>query len=140
MKTASHEAHRSIDRLDRIAVTTLLLHAEDDPVVASSHVDWTKVESNKYILVGHTKRGGHCAWYQGLTPFGETWGDDASLSFVSAVIEQTSQTHFFVDIVRQTIGRLQISGGAFAGTNITPRAMARICSASDLQQAFPFRR
>ena len=143
--SGSHYRFRAIDHVDRIKVTTLVLHAEDDPVVSSAHVDWTKVQKNKYIIVAHTKRGGHVAWYQGLSPWGDTWGDDASLRFMSAVLEQTSQTHFFVDIVQQTISRLQIGtfplGGSGGNSHqITSRAMARICSASDLSSFAAVRR
>src|SRR5262249_36537566 len=126
---------------------TLILHAEDDPVVTSQHVDWRKVEQNRHILVGHTKRGGHCAWYEGVTPFGNTWGDRVSVNFISAVLETHSQTSFFLGLIRQSLNSLQIGvpGALLAQPQqpqssptktITPRAMARICSASDLQ-AFP---
>lgn len=75
VKTASHYTYKACDNFHRIKVTTLLLHAEDDPVVAFDHVDWDKIRSNRHIIIGHTKRGGHCAWHEGAVPFGDTWGD-----------------------------------------------------------------
>lgn len=89
VRTASHYNHKACDNFHKIKVTTLLLHAEDDPVVSFNHVDWQKIKSNRHIIVGHTRRGGHCgmvryflfvshitsAWHEGLIPFGNTWGD-----------------------------------------------------------------
>lgn len=146
-KTASHYTHKAIDHLDSVAVTTLILHAEDDPVVTSQHVDWRKVEQNRHIIVGHTKRGGHCAWYEGFSPFGNTWGDRVAVNFISAVLETHSQTSFFLGLIKQSLSTLQIGVPGMIQSqpqqaqqsppkSLTPRAMARICSASDLQ-AFP---
>jgi len=148
LKTASHYSHKAIDHLDSVAVTTLILHSEDDPVVTSQHVDWRKVEQNRHIIVGHTKRGGHCGWYEGFTPFGDTWGDRVSVNFISAVLETHSQTLFFLGLIRQSMNSLQMGSPNSGYTaqkqasispsvpgksqNLTPRAMARICSASDL--------
>jgi hypothetical protein len=103
IKTASHYTTTAIDDIDKIAVTTLLLHAEDDPVVSSEHIDWQRVESNRNIIVAHTKRGGHCAWHEGLFPFGDTWGDRVTTRFISTVLESHSQTHFIVELVNQAM-------------------------------------
>ncbi len=48
--------------MGRVQVTTLVLQAEDDPVVSEKHVDWTKLSANKNIITMHTNRGGHVAW------------------------------------------------------------------------------
>lgn len=47
----------------RVQVTTLVLQAEDDPIVSEKHVDWNKLSANKNIITMHTNRGGHVAWY-----------------------------------------------------------------------------
>ena len=50
----------------RVQVTTLVLQAEDDPIVSEKHVDWNKLSANKNIITMHTNRGGHVAWYDML--------------------------------------------------------------------------
>ncbi|KAH9257929.1 hypothetical protein BASA81_003948 [Batrachochytrium salamandrivorans] len=136
LQSASHYTHRVIDHMDRIAVCTLILHAEDDPVVTSHHVDWRKVEQNRHIVVGHTMRGGHCSWYEGLTPFGDTWGDRVAVNWISAVMETHSQTSFFLGLIEQSMRTASDDDEPPQQPQITPGAMSRICSASDFR-AFP---
>ncbi len=87
---------KAINHMEDISITTLMLHTEDDPVVSSEHIDWTKMEKNRHIIVGHTIRGGHCSWYEGLLPFGDTFGDRVAASFLSSVLETHAQSHFFL--------------------------------------------
>lgn len=138
VQNAAHYTNRSIDHMQEIKVPTLLLHADDDPVVSSSHVDWGKLESNRHIIVAHTHRGGHCAWHEGLMPFGDTWGDRVTSNFISAVIEIHSQTHFLVELTRRAMSleNFQRSGlrrgsGSRRG-GVDPQVIMRITSASDL--------
>lgn len=150
---AAYYTHRAIDHMKEIQVTTLILHAEDDPIVVSGHVDWRKVESNRHVIVAITKRGGHVAWHQGFTPWGDTWSDCVAMNFIGGVLETHNQTHFFVELVRQSMNSLTLvsappaapqkqssaspkKGSSSSKPNFTPRAMSRICSASDLT-AFP---
>jgi len=148
VRNAAHYSAKVIDHMDKIKVTTLLTHSEDDPIVASEHVDWGKIENNRHIIVAHTHRGGHCAWHEGLFPFGDTWGDRVSCNFVSTVLESHSQTHFIVELVRQAMnsaqffppnsqqrglaGRQQQQHQPKGISSLSPQTMARICSASDL--------
>jgi len=127
VKTAGHYVSPAIDSIEKIKLTTLILHAEDDPIVSSEHVDWGKLETNRHVIVAHTRRGGHCAWHEGLMPFGDTWGDRVSTNFISTILESHSQTHFIVQLVKQVGNMPQRKTG-----ELTPQAMARICSASDL--------
>ena len=46
-----------------VGVTTLVLHADDDPIVSARFVDWPTVLENENLIVAHTKRGGHVSWY-----------------------------------------------------------------------------
>jgi hypothetical protein len=93
MRNAPHYAHKIIDNMDKIKITTLILHSEDDPIVASEHVNWEKCIKNRHVIAIHTHRGGHCAWHEGIVPWGETWGDRISCKFISAVLE--TQVGFF---------------------------------------------
>jgi predicted alpha/beta-fold hydrolase len=48
--------------LDRIAVPTLVIHAEDDPFVVMSAESKQKLRENPNITFLETKHGGHCAF------------------------------------------------------------------------------
>eukprot|EP00511_Aplanochytrium_stocchinoi_P009960 CAMPEP_0204862268 /NCGR_PEP_ID=MMETSP1348-20121228/2344_1 /ASSEMBLY_ACC=CAM_ASM_000700 /TAXON_ID=215587 /ORGANISM="Aplanochytrium stocchinoi, Strain GSBS06" /LENGTH=603 /DNA_ID=CAMNT_0052012103 /DNA_START=228 /DNA_END=2039 /DNA_ORIENTATION=- len=150
--TAAWYTSRAIDNFQKIKVTTLLLHAEDDPVVGVDHVDWNRIKSNRNVIVSHTKRGGHCAWHEGFVPVGDTWGDRVATNFVSTVLESHAQTHFIIGLVHRAMANLSIPGAtpplplslkhknssnsdlyqSNGFTNLTPSTMARITSASDL--------
>ena len=88
--------------MEKIQITTLILHADDDPVVTGKQMKWGTMIKNKHLVTVQTKRGGHCAWYEGILPFGETWSDRVSSSFISGVFELHSQVsqsvHLFVTI------------------------------------------
>merc|ERR1719502_1541587 len=89
--------------MHKVGVTTLLCHADDDPVVSASHTDWRQIHSNKHFIILHTKRGGHVGWYKGLFPTGSTYCNRISASFISAVLESQSQTNFLVDVLRRAL-------------------------------------
>jgi len=138
IQNAAHYSQVAIDHMDSIKTTMLLLHSDDDPVVSSAHVNWTKLKANKHVIVAHTHRGGHCAWHEGVMPFGDTWGDRVTCDFISAVLETHSQTHFVVEIVRQAM-KTSIGGGSIRRNSrdgdlgaFTPQRITRITSASDL--------
>jgi len=93
--------------VDKIAVPLLILHAKDDPIVSHDDCyDWDRCAANKHIISVRTTQGGHLGWYDGLFPgLGETtWGDRAVLAFVSAILEQTAQTSYLVQIMRGSLG------------------------------------
>ncbi len=131
--------------MNKVDITTLILHADDDPVVSNEHIDWTAARRNRNIITVRTRRGGHVAWYEGMLPFGETWCDRVVCRFISGVLETHSQTNFIVDVIR----RMNASGIAPPGTLDSkrdrgggkgqggglsgPAAIARICSASDIK-------
>ncbi|GAB5354139.1 hypothetical protein AAMO2058_000094200 [Amorphochlora amoebiformis] len=141
-ETKMHYEQNAAEGMDKVQITTLVLHAEDDPIVSDGHVDWDIVENNKSIISMKTRRGGHVAWYEGFLPFGETWCDRVCCRFISGVLETHSQTNFLVDVVKRMLRDEQKSRGkspsegervssmsGFSG----PSAIARICSASDIQ-------
>ncbi len=41
--TADHYKHEADAHMDKIQVTTLMIHAHDDPIVPSASIDWDSV-------------------------------------------------------------------------------------------------
>jgi len=129
---ANHYKESAISLVDNVQVSTLVLHAKDDPVVSFEHIDWTRVSKNRHIIRVTTRRGGHCSWYEGMLPFGATWADRISSNFISAVLETHSQTHFLINALKEALKEEQLDkdrGGS--RRPMLPNTMARICSSSD---------
>jgi abhydrolase domain-containing protein 1/3 len=134
----AHYAGLAGDKLAQIEVTTLMLHAVDDPIVGYHSVNWNSCLANKNIISVTTRRGGHVGWLTGLFPFGPTWADTTTVNFVRSVLEIHSSTNFILDVVQRS--------GLFNSKNSTcmsetkhsahrsnnAEKIARICSASDL--------
>jgi hypothetical protein len=130
-------------QLGDVAVTTLLLHALDDPINAHASVDWAAAARNKNLIAVTTKRGGHLAWEQGAAPGGECWAHAVVADFLASTMEIHASTNFLLDVLHKAgrlRGNLQGGGGGddAAGT-FSPQAMARICSGSDLRAFGPSR-
>lgn len=134
---ANHYKESAISLVDNVQVSTLVLHARDDPVVSFDHIDWNRVAQNRHIIRLTTRRGGHCSWYEGMLPFGATWADRVSSNFISAVLETHSQTHFLINALKEALREEQEEEGYGKGKGkakggpILPNTMARICSSSD---------
>merc|ERR1719330_1219870 len=69
--------------LDRISVPTLVIHAEDDPVVSVSTLPLEALRSNPRIFVAITRRGGHIGWGGGGAVAG-AWTDSMAARFIRA--------------------------------------------------------
>eukprot|EP00750_Incisomonas_marina_P020917 INCI4112.3.p2 GENE.INCI4112.3~~INCI4112.3.p2 ORF type:complete len:298 (+),score=49.56 INCI4112.3:1387-2280(+) len=95
----------------RVQVTTLVLQAEDDPIVSEKHVDWNKLSANKNIITMHTNRGGHVAWYEGFGPGGTTWNDRVAMRFISACLESHCQTNFMLNVFRTFLNNSALTDG-----------------------------
>lgn len=133
-QTAAHYTKTAAIQMEKVKVATLILHADDDPIVSARFVDWSTVLENKHLITMHTRRGGHVAWYQGLAPFGADWGATTTVAFVSAVLETHAQTHFLLDVLRGG-GEDGDGDGAEDGDGDRRRdteRLARITSKSDL--------
>ena len=50
------------NKLGQIEVTTLMMHAVDDPIVGYHSIDWEACLANKNIIAVATKRGGHVGY------------------------------------------------------------------------------
>jgi hypothetical protein len=133
-RTKSHYANGAHCNMNHIEVTTLLIHADDDPIVDVDVTEWETYTQNKHLIVLHTKRGGHVGFFDGWLPFGSTWCDTVSSNFIGAVLESHASTSFLVDVLTRAI---QQNGGSLAtagSSGFRSDGLARICSASDLRQ------
>lgn len=71
--------------IDRIAVPTLILTAEDDPFVPRLAFDDPSVRGNPHITVEVTRHGGHCAFVERPAPgYDGYWAEREVVSFVAA--------------------------------------------------------
>jgi hypothetical protein len=73
--------------LDRIAVPTLILHAEDDPFVRLTPETRAKAVANPHITLLETEHGGHCAFLASPDRASGNdgyWAEQTTLRFVLA--------------------------------------------------------
>ena len=112
-----------------VKVTTLVVQADDDPIVHGWQVNWGRLLRNKNIICLHTKRGGHVAHFDQAFPFGDTYMDRVAIRFVSAVLESHSYTRFLVTVVRNSLKEMPDLTQSMSSGNL-----ARIVSKSDLAQ------
>jgi predicted alpha/beta-fold hydrolase len=74
----------SISFVDRIAIPTLLLSAEDDPFLPASVLHRVNdiVAPNPHVTVQFTRRGGHVGFISGSVPFRAVhWAEERVLRF-----------------------------------------------------------
>jgi uncharacterized protein len=77
--------------VDRIAVPTLILHAQDDPFIRLLPETRAKLLANPHITFVETRHGGHCA-YLSRDPGNEIhWAEATVVRFVTAVAGQSHQ-------------------------------------------------
>lgn len=69
--------------LSRIAVPTLVVNAEDDPVVSISTVPREEMRQNPRIYLAITRRGGHIGWGSGGLG-SASWTDNMAVDFMQA--------------------------------------------------------
>jgi hypothetical protein len=73
--------------MDRIRVPTLVVHAEDDPLVPARTVrPWLPSGAGGPIEQAWTRRGGHVGWFTGLTEASwvDTWAMRRTRAFLAA--------------------------------------------------------
>ncbi|HWB32666.1 MAG TPA: alpha/beta fold hydrolase [Acidobacteriaceae bacterium] len=73
--------------VDRIAVPTLILHAQDDPFVVLTPETVTAIRSNPNIIFIQTEHGGHCAFLAPRNHAGDDdgyWAESTLLHFILA--------------------------------------------------------
>jgi predicted alpha/beta-fold hydrolase len=73
--------------LDRIAIPTLILHAEDDPFVRITPETRERIVANPRITFLETEHGGHCAFLAAANRGSGNdgyWAEHTALRFVLA--------------------------------------------------------
>eukprot|EP00747_Dinoflagellata_sp_TGD_P186057 gnl/TRDRNA2_/TRDRNA2_42896_c0_seq1.p1 gnl/TRDRNA2_/TRDRNA2_42896_c0~~gnl/TRDRNA2_/TRDRNA2_42896_c0_seq1.p1 ORF type:complete len:139 (-),score=20.03 gnl/TRDRNA2_/TRDRNA2_42896_c0_seq1:24-440(-) len=76
--------------LSHIAVPTLLLHAEDDPVAVFAKIPQDDVRANPNMWLVSTRRGGHIGWNPDAS--GRSWADRVVARFLEVTAAPRSVT------------------------------------------------
>jgi hypothetical protein len=126
-----HYKEYALHHMAKVTLTTLMIHAEDDPLAPSRLINWEAIADNKNIIVSQTKRGGHVGWIEGWTPFDPAWHDKLCVMFISAILQSHAQTNFMMGIVTKGLREKELDNEG----RIIPSRMARICSTSDLSSS-----
>jgi predicted alpha/beta-fold hydrolase len=71
--------------LDRIAVPTLILHAEDDPFIRILPDTRQKLMRNPHITYLETRHGGHCAFLAAANGYDGRWAERQAIAFIQRV-------------------------------------------------------
>jgi predicted alpha/beta-fold hydrolase len=71
--------------IDRIAVPTLVLHAEDDPFIRVLPETREKLRDNPHITYMETARGGHCAFLAAANGYDGRWAERQAIAFLQRV-------------------------------------------------------
>jgi len=75
----------SANVLDRVAVPTLVLHAEDDPFIRVLPQTREKLLRNPNITYVETPRGGHCAFLADPNGYDGRWAERQAIAFIQRV-------------------------------------------------------
>jgi predicted alpha/beta-fold hydrolase len=72
--------------ISRIQIPTLLVHAEDDPMVPASTLRSWLANAPPSIVQAWSRRGGHVGWFAGLseTTWVDTWAMEQARAFLQA--------------------------------------------------------
>jgi hypothetical protein len=71
--------------VDRIAVPTLILHAQDDPFIRVTPETREKLLHNSHITYVETARGGHCAFLAETNGYDGRWAERQATAFIRRV-------------------------------------------------------
>ncbi|CAK9093275.1 unnamed protein product [Durusdinium trenchii] len=78
-----YEANNPRPFLHKVSVPTLVVNAEDDPVISLHTLPFDELKRNPRIYVAVTKRGGHIGWGSGGLGAG-AWTDSMAAHFLQA--------------------------------------------------------
>src|SRR5271169_6518686 len=71
--------------LDRIAVPTLILHAEDDPFIRVLPDTLERLSENPHITYIETANGGHCAFLAEPNGYDGRWAERQAIAFIQRI-------------------------------------------------------
>lgn len=71
--------------LDRIAVPTLVLHADDDPFIRVLPDTRQKLSQNQHITYIETANGGHCSFLAAPNGYDGRWAERQAIAFVQRI-------------------------------------------------------
>jgi len=71
--------------LDRIAVPSLILHADDDPFIRVLPETREKLQQNPQITYLETEHGGHCAFLAEPNGYDGRWAERQAIAFVQKI-------------------------------------------------------
>ena len=111
--TTPHYTQTAGNNLHRIRVPTLIMTAQDDPMMAPSFFPTLQraAGENPHVVFARTKRGGHCAWHTGVYPAGASYAEQLAIDFIAAVVAAQSHTAFIVDVVRKSLSVAEEEAG-----------------------------
>jgi uncharacterized protein len=75
--------------VDRIAVPTFILHAEDDPFIRLMAETRAKLKANPHITFVETRHGGHCAYLSREAGNEIHWAEATVIRFLQTIAEQS---------------------------------------------------
>ena len=103
--TAPHYTCTAAQNLHRVAVPTLILMAEDDPMMSPTfmHTLDAAARENPNVIFAATQRGGHTGFHEGIYPAGPSYAEKLVVDFCAAVAAAHSHTAFIVDVVTRSM-------------------------------------
>ena len=148
--TAAHYECTAGCKLDQIRVTTLMIHARDDPIVAFRESAWRAAGDNKHIISVATERGGHCGWAEGVSPLGPAYSDRVVVDYISAVLQLNAQVNYMAGVMQKMLNATNADGGGMSagtgsgvwaddgsGQQPQPGYTARVCSEANIMAMMP---
>jgi uncharacterized protein len=74
--------------LDRIAIPTLVIHADDDPFIKLSPETIAKLKANPNIRFIYTQHGGHCAFLAEPNGYDGRWAEKQIVEFLQSLMKR----------------------------------------------------
>lgn len=69
-----------------IRVPTLILRAEDDPLIPAEDIPFDLLQANPALFAGITERGGHVGWIEGRPGRYRFWAERQAARFLAAIL------------------------------------------------------
>jgi hypothetical protein len=125
--------------VDRIAVPTLILHAQDDPFIRMLPETRAKLLANPHITLVETRHGGHCA-YLSRDPGNEIhWAEATVIRFVQWPINRMEIRRMEADWEFEVGGNAPAVGGTRRLLTLSGPASSTCASTRNLPGCWPRR-